>query len=42
MRKTIALWAGLALIAAWTTAAGPAAAEVQTIEIDVAGYLCGL
>jgi hypothetical protein len=41
MRKTIALWAGLALLA-WMAPAGPAAAEVQTIEIDVAGYLCGL
>lgn len=40
MKKTIVLWAGLALFA-WA-AAGPAAAEVQTVEIDVAGYLCGL
>jgi hypothetical protein len=39
MKKTLVPWPGLALL---TLLAAPAGAQVQSIEIDVAGYLCGL
>jgi hypothetical protein len=41
MRKTFVLCAGLALLAL-PAFVPPAGAQVETVEIDVAGYLCGL
>ena len=37
-KRTLALWAGLALLAL----PARSGAEVTKIELDVAGYLCGL
>jgi hypothetical protein len=39
MKKSLILFAALSIVA---TATVPAFAQVRQVEIDVAGYLCGL
>lgn len=39
--RAMAIWKTLAILALTTILAPPARAQVERVELDIAGYLCG-